>query len=286
MFYCEFDKELFLKTIYKSIYYEKYVELTSDKNSDLKIESGYEIHHIIPRCFGGGNEINNLAKLTTKNHILAHYYLALMTEHIYMFQSFNCMLGKQFKKLSDLEVIELENFDNWANLRDTARKRVFSDKAKATISEKAKKRWENFNNTGKIETVKNNISKQTKEKMQDPEILLKVRANLGSRWYYNPEIDKEIHWYEGQPIPEYPWRRGRKPKKEYLKKQQVEYAKKRPSKWYYNDELQINKRFYIDEEIPDGWKPGQPIKYRGNRTKLLMKNKIETYKKLKKIVNS
>jgi hypothetical protein len=287
MIYHELNSKEFLQIAEKSQYYDVYKQLTTNKNKnykDLKVESSFEIHHIIPRCFGGTNEENNLIKLTTKEHILAHYYLALITEHVYMFQAFNWMLGAQFKRISDIEKIELEEIDRWAEIRDIAKQREFSYRARKTISTKAKKRWKKFNESGRINEIKENISQKTKEGMNNPETNLKVRANLGCRWYYNPETDTEIHWYEGQPIPKEPWRRGRKPKADYLKKMQSDFAKNRPSKWYYNDELQINKKFYIDEEIPDGWKPGQPVKYRGNRTKMLNELKIKKYEKLKETV--
>lgn len=287
MIYHELNSTEFLQKIEKSQYYNAYKQLILDKNEnykDIKAETSFEVHHIIPRCFGGTNDENNLIKLTTKEHILAHYYLALMTEHVYMFQAFNCMLGSQFKKISDIEKIELEEIDRWAEIRDISRHREFSYKARKTISTKAKERWEKFNRSGRIDEIKENISYRTKECMNNPETNLKVRANLGCRWYYNPETDTEIHWYEGQPIPEEPWRRGRKPKADYIKKMQSDFAKNRPSKWYYNDDLQMNKRFYIDEEVPEGWKLGQPTKYKGNRTKYLNELKIKEYNRLKKIV--
>lgn len=289
MIYNELNSEEFLKIIENSQYYKEYKQLTTCKNKnykDLKIETTFEVHHIIPRCFGGTNDKTNLIKLTTKDHILAHYYLALMTEHVYMFQAFNWMLGAQFKRISDIEKIELEEIDRWAEIRDIARQREFSYRARNTISTKAKKRWEQFNDSGRIDEIKKNISIRTKEGMQNPETQLKVRVNLGSRWYYNPETDTEIHWYEGQPIPESPWQRGRKPKADYIKKKQSDFAKSRPSKWYYNDDLQINKRFYVDEQIPEGWKPGQPSKYKGNRTKMLNNEKIKEYSRLQKIIST
>lgn len=43
---------------------------------DTKKEAGYEIHHIVPRCWDGEDEEWNLVKLTYREHFLAHYLLA------------------------------------------------------------------------------------------------------------------------------------------------------------------------------------------------------------------
>lgn len=38
----------------------------------------YEVHHIFPRCLGGGNEASNLIKLPARVHFLVHLLLARM----------------------------------------------------------------------------------------------------------------------------------------------------------------------------------------------------------------
>ncbi len=41
-----------------------------------RISSGYvEVHHITPRCIGGGNQLDNLVSLTPEEHFLAHLLL-------------------------------------------------------------------------------------------------------------------------------------------------------------------------------------------------------------------
>lgn len=64
---------------YKKIYDEL---CSSRKNRGLKRESGYEIHHILPRSMGGSNEENNLVKLTYKEHFIAHRLLCKFTEGV------------------------------------------------------------------------------------------------------------------------------------------------------------------------------------------------------------
>jgi HNH endonuclease. len=58
-------------------YLKHYVTLVdSRKSRALSKESGYEIHHIIPRCLDGENEEFNLVKLSYREHLIAHKLLA------------------------------------------------------------------------------------------------------------------------------------------------------------------------------------------------------------------
>lgn len=57
-------------------YFNHYIKLVdSRKSRPLTKESGYEIHHIIPRCLNGENEDFNLVKLSYREHLLAHLLL-------------------------------------------------------------------------------------------------------------------------------------------------------------------------------------------------------------------
>lgn len=276
----ELDPESFTELILTSKYHRNYQDIIeSNKDRSVKKQRGFEIHHIIPRCFGGSDDPINLIKLTTKEHILIHYYLALMTNHIHMFHAFNYMIGNKFKKLSEMDQIELEELEKWSSIRDQSRKRGFSEKARKTIAEKARLRWEKWRQSGEIESIKQNISDATKVAMQTPEAQIKVRVNLGGKRYYNPETDTEIYWHEGDPILSHPWRPGRRGNSEESRKKVSKTLKGK--KWYYNDELQINRTFGYDEKIPPGWKPGQPYKYRGNYTKLKKQKSIDILISLK-----
>lgn len=51
-------------------------KLNRVKNSGIY----YEKHHIKPKCFGGGNDKNNLVLLTAKEHFIAHLLLVEMHE--------------------------------------------------------------------------------------------------------------------------------------------------------------------------------------------------------------
>lgn len=85
-------------------YFDKYVQLISD-NITTEAESGKtQCHHIIPRCYFEHRRLvvddapENLVNLLYRDHILAHYYLAL------------CSIGR-FKYSMELAFMMLVNFD-------------------------------------------------------------------------------------------------------------------------------------------------------------------------------
>ncbi len=57
--------------------YKKHYELLISSRKDRKIIKGeyYETHHIVPKSMGGSNDVNNLIKLTAKEHFIAHWLL-------------------------------------------------------------------------------------------------------------------------------------------------------------------------------------------------------------------
>lgn len=57
---------------YEKIYYDL---CESRKYRGIKRESGYEVHHIIPKSCGGDDEEDNLVKLTYSEHFIAHKLL-------------------------------------------------------------------------------------------------------------------------------------------------------------------------------------------------------------------
>ena len=61
-----------------SLHFERYIKfILSRPQRGFKKGKGYHIHHIIPKCLRGTDEISNLIKLTYREHYLAHCLLAL-----------------------------------------------------------------------------------------------------------------------------------------------------------------------------------------------------------------
>lgn len=60
-------------------YNKLYSRFIESKRSRLLIkQKGYEFHHILPKCLRGSNNKDNLVKLTHREHLRAHEYLAKM----------------------------------------------------------------------------------------------------------------------------------------------------------------------------------------------------------------
>jgi len=56
--------------------YDQLVEKAKPRGLDKNKHEGYfEIHHIVPRCMGGGDEEENLVMLTGREHFVAHMLL-------------------------------------------------------------------------------------------------------------------------------------------------------------------------------------------------------------------
>lgn len=103
--------EVDYKKIYKNL-------CRSRKYRGHERESGYEIHHIKPRSFGGSDHKNNLVKLTYREHWLAHKLLVRFSKGVEFFKmkhAFNMMSsfnGVTYNK-SYLYKIYKENIDQY-----------------------------------------------------------------------------------------------------------------------------------------------------------------------------
>ena len=272
----------FFELILTNDYGKKYLEIVGNAKKskpNLKGGSYCEIHHIFPKCYGGSDDSSNKVKLTCKDHLLAHIYLALSTKNVFMYMAVNLMFNRIFNSLSDIEKYAFEKVDEFAEVRRKAQTRLFSEEGRKKISEKAKDRWKRFRESGRIDEVKNNISKTTKEGMKKSKhSQIRTRINLNSEWYYNETEDKEMHWYEGMEEPDSTlWRRGRRGNSKESREKLKKTLNARRKIFYHNDELKINTTFNEGDVIPPGWEIGSKPEYRGNNSKF---SKIEKENKL------
>ena len=65
-----------------------------------KSTSGYtEQHHIIPKCLGGTDDVNNLVNLSAREHFVCHWLLTKMVsnkkEQYQLWNAFSCMLYRE-----------------------------------------------------------------------------------------------------------------------------------------------------------------------------------------------
>lgn len=84
-----------------------------------------ELHHVHPRGLGGAvREKSNLVWLTVFEHCEAHVLLANAIPCYETAVPLNRIAGKQFKSLTDLEKISLEEIYEWSKTREASRSRV------------------------------------------------------------------------------------------------------------------------------------------------------------------
>lgn len=69
---------MFLDNKYTKIYY-KIINRSIERSHLKERNDGFQTHHIIPRCFGGTNNSENLTVLTYKEHRVCHRLLIAMT---------------------------------------------------------------------------------------------------------------------------------------------------------------------------------------------------------------
>lgn len=55
--------------------YSKIYSQLIERSKNRELDCYTEIHHIVPRCFGGLDESSNLVKLTAREHFIAHLLL-------------------------------------------------------------------------------------------------------------------------------------------------------------------------------------------------------------------
>ena len=85
---------MFLNNKYTALYY-KIIASAQERNHIKILNDGYQTHHIIPRCFGGTNDLTNLVVLTYKEHRVCHHLLINMTSNdakykmMYAYKLFN-----------------------------------------------------------------------------------------------------------------------------------------------------------------------------------------------------
>lgn len=101
--------------------YELIINNAKSRGLNKKLLNGYyEKHHIIPKCFGGLNNKDNLVYLSYKEHVICHHLLykhykslffngqARNKEYYAMMYAYNRMLNK--RKEFNLTFKQMENF--------------------------------------------------------------------------------------------------------------------------------------------------------------------------------
>lgn len=138
-----------------------------------KILQDYETHHIIPRSMGGSNEIDNLVKLSYREHFISHLLLTKMCiekqDEIKMLWALHRLtFSRDYYSSYQYELTRKKHIKNMLQnhpskkqtWRDSVSEAVFktwenNEKRKSETSRKLKERWETDDGTFKKIAIAN-----------------------------------------------------------------------------------------------------------------------------------
>ena len=236
--------------------YEDLINHAVEEKRGLNPESGYEIHHIIPKYIFKrknleiDNSEKNLVKLTIFEHIKAHQYWALYTEDPDACMAFVFLYGKYIKKenikdITDEEIKEISHIREISNSRNKGEGNPMCGRESA--------------NKGKP------MSEEQKIKIS--KALLGHKVSDTTRKKISEKNKGKAGWNKGKNLSEETRKsislktKGRKLSEETKQKiREGNIGKKKPSKslalkgthWYNNGIIQIQAK-----ECPEGFNPGR-----------------------------
>lgn len=246
--------------------YDKIIENARIKEKNL--ESGYyEYHHIIPLCIGGTDNIDNLVKLTLREHYICHKLLTkIYPENKKIIHAFWMITITTMGALKSLYENNIYRTDGTIINRI---KHFMYDESKLVISsrdyEYAKEAYRKMMNGHKVsEETKKLISNNTKKGMKNRDTIEKCRSgSLGCHYYRNKNTGEVHKWFPGEPdidLNVFEWGRGPISKKQ---KEKLAALKSVNRYWIYNKELDIKYCVYSDyvnELDLEGWEKRNPPK--------------------------
>ena len=125
--------------------YEQFIENILNSRGRFACGDEYhERHHIIPKCMGGEDEIDNLIDLFAREHFIAHKLLAKENpNNDSLVYAWSCMAFPHSPDQDRYELTPEEYEDARVALSEARRGKSRSDEVKRKISEKAKERYKN-----------------------------------------------------------------------------------------------------------------------------------------------
>jgi hypothetical protein len=197
---------MFIQNKYTNIYFK-----IIDRSKSRFLNCYTERHHILPKSMGGGNEPDNITRLTAKEHYLCHRLLPKMTEGVNKMK-----MAQAAWTMARTRKVKIKS-RTYAYLREEASKA-------ASLRQKGIKR-KPF-----TEEHKQKIRKATLKRYQDPNERLKTSiGNTGKKMSEESKI-KMSNAKKGK-MPKYvPSMKGRKQSEETKIKMKESWVKRRLSK--------------------------------------------------------
>lgn len=105
------------------------------QSSTNKRQKGYEKHHIHPKALGGSDEPENLVYLTKMCHCIVHALLAKAIPCTETFYVIRRLSNSQFRELSELDKLTVEDAVGWGKLKEQAFRLGPSEETRRKMSE-------------------------------------------------------------------------------------------------------------------------------------------------------
>jgi hypothetical protein len=215
--------------------YKKWYDRIIEKASNREIVGYTEVHHIIPKSLGGGDDIQNLVNLTAREHFICHILLTKFTTGtekykmiraaVFMKSSNSYQYRYMNSRLYETARIEFSKMQSERQLGENNSYfgKKHSTKTKQKMSQTKKGKHNNSWNTGltaqsslKLKQVGENISKAKKGVPSKKKGLPGKAASIETRIKMSQARKGNFYWWNNGQLnlraPECPgpeWKRGR-----------------------------------------------------------------------------
>lgn len=173
------------------LYKSRYDKLINYYKHNLP-EGYVEKHHIIPKCLGGNNSIDNLILLPTRAHFIVHYLL-------YKAYPENKKLAHAFAMMSVCNKFQVRSsklYEKSKIARSSALKGVPRPEWVKQKLRKPKNNKENYKKP-KSESHAKNISNSLKGKKKNPNTIKKIVESSKNYYEYRKQLtNQKIEYYK------------------------------------------------------------------------------------------
>lgn len=244
--------------------YAKHYDMLITRARTRVIEGYVEMHHVLPRCMGGGNEPANLVPLTAEEHYVAHLLLVKIhpTNHKLIYAA-NMMLNRNNKSYGWVR----RKFSEAIKIQNKGQQPTDEQRRKLSVAGKGKRKSDEWKTKiGLSHTKTMEYKGDTYLGFDELKAKTGVSYHLYNKYYLNG-VDPEP--YIGNPS------HG-----------MVNSAKTKPNrsalgrKWYHNNQ---EEHLYFIGDAPEGWQLGRlPGRQDGNKNPMWGKKHLNYKPKSKK----
>lgn len=188
-------RQVFIDNKYTKFYLSIINKATTEERTKLKRSNPnfvyYERHHIIPRCIGGEDHVNNLVLLTAREHFLCHWLLTKMVfngQWIYKLSEAFGAMSMTKRSLRNLSSKQFEISRRYQGLASSHRNTgvAKSDDHKRKISQANRgfnkgKSFDEIHGTEKADLIRQKMSNAERPPIPEDVIEKRRKSNTGKK---------------------------------------------------------------------------------------------------------